>query len=162
MLEGIEFKAVCVDAGDRKSQSRWIVILSKGGQSLETSYTEGSAHRRVKKTPLFPVPFKGYKRGQRVPQRWNQRLSVDEAHFLETRTEPIPPTLESVVECLVMDADCVRHGQTFEDFAVDMGLDTDSRKAEKTYNACRDIWAGLIRLGLDKMTHEQAESLASA
>ena len=45
------------------------------------------------------------------------------------------PTAKEVLECLVSDA----HGvdESFEDWCGEFGYDTDSRKAEKTYKACK-------------------------
>lgn len=44
------------------------------------------------------------------------------------------PTAEDVLDCLAMDADVL--GRDFEDWASDLGMDSDSRKAEKTFNIC--------------------------
>jgi hypothetical protein len=45
-----------------------------------------------------------------------------------------------------MDAQCVGDGQTFEDFASDLGYEEDSRKAEKIFQGCRDEYFGMLRL----------------
>jgi hypothetical protein len=45
-----------------------------------------------------------------------------------------PPTQWEVLESLISDYYTVRDGVTFEDWADDMGYNSDSRKAEKTYN----------------------------
>jgi hypothetical protein len=45
------------------------------------------------------------------------------------------PSAADVISCLISDA---RAGeQDFESFCSDFGHDTDSRKAEKTWNACK-------------------------
>lgn len=44
------------------------------------------------------------------------------------------PTSADVVSCLLSDASCA-YG-SFEDFCSDLGYDTDSRKAYRTYKAC--------------------------
>ena len=56
------------------------------------------------------------------------------------------PTLDDVLWSIVMDAQCVAYGETFEEFSENLGYDEDSRKAEKAFNACRDEYFGLIRL----------------
>lgn len=43
------------------------------------------------------------------------------------------PTAEEVLDCLASDATTI--GESFEDFALNLGYDTDSRKAEKIYKA---------------------------
>jgi hypothetical protein len=44
------------------------------------------------------------------------------------------PTVESVLECLFLDAEACH--SCFEDWCSECGYDTDSRKAEETYKAC--------------------------
>ena len=45
------------------------------------------------------------------------------------------PKIEDVLDCLASDAASFQNSQSFEDWAADLGYDTDSRKAEKTYKA---------------------------
>jgi hypothetical protein len=47
------------------------------------------------------------------------------------------PSAADVLACLVSDV--YAGEQTFEDFAYDMGFDTDSRKAEATWRACAKL-----------------------
>lgn len=47
------------------------------------------------------------------------------------------PTLDEVMDCLAMDAAGVDNARTFEEWCREYGYDTDSRKAEKTYNMCK-------------------------
>lgn len=68
------------------------------------------------------------------------------------------PQLVDVLYSLVMDAGYVRHGQTFEDFCSELGLDTDSRKAEATYDGCREEWNLLATLGINFEEAEEAFS----
>lgn len=53
--------------------------------------------------------------------------------------EDTAPTALEVLECLVRDAAGYRDASSFEEWAEDLGYDTDSREAEKTYNACNRI-----------------------
>lgn len=48
-----------------------------------------------------------------------------------------PKTIE-VMSGLLLDASGVAYGQSFEEWASDYGYDTDSRKAEAIYQACRE------------------------
>jgi hypothetical protein len=43
------------------------------------------------------------------------------------------PTIDSVLDCLISDASSIDDAKTFESWAGEMGWDTDSRKAEKTF-----------------------------
>ena len=46
------------------------------------------------------------------------------------------PRATDVLYCLVSDTVSVRNSSSFEEWAEDLGFDTDSRKAEASYNAC--------------------------
>lgn len=57
-----------------------------------------------------------------------------------------PPTLADVLGCLASDSASVENSQSFDDWCADFGYDTDSRKAERTYNACKGQAAALRTL----------------
>ena len=57
-------------------------------------------------------------------------------YFSQGSAHKKPPTLAEVLDCLASDASGVDNAQSFEDWASEYGYDTDSRKAEKTYNIC--------------------------
>ena len=68
------------------------------------------------------------------------------------------PTAAEVIDCLLSDASGA--DQDFEDWASDLGFDTDSRKAERIYTACVRIAAKLRRfLGDDYEAFQNAERL---
>lgn len=46
-----------------------------------------------------------------------------------------PPSIADVVYCLMIDSEVLNYS-SFEDWAESYGYDTDSRKAEKIYDAC--------------------------
>lgn len=53
------------------------------------------------------------------------------------------PTAADVLDCLASDAASVDSARSFEDWCSDIGYDTDSRKAERTYKACERQAAAL-------------------
>lgn len=58
-----------------------------------------------------------------------------------------PPTVSDVLDCLFSDASA---GDTFADFCSNFGCGEDSRKAEKTWKACRSLGIRLRKvLGAD-------------
>lgn len=65
----------------------------------------------------------------------------------------IPPTMAEVFYSLTLDGGAIL--QSFEEWASDLGYDTDSISAEKTYNACKDEGQFIIRTsgtnGLEKL-----------
>jgi len=50
-----------------------------------------------------------------------------------------PPTAQTVLECLLSDADTVYYANGFEDWADTLGYDPDSRTAERTYLSARKL-----------------------
>lgn len=56
------------------------------------------------------------------------------------------PEAADVLASLIMDGEGVTNAGTFETWADDMGSDPDSRKAERTYNACERLGAAVRRL----------------
>ena len=46
------------------------------------------------------------------------------------------PTIDEVLDCLASDALSVDNARDFENFASELGYDSDSRKAEKIWKAC--------------------------
>lgn len=57
-----------------------------------------------------------------------------------------PPILSDVLECLASDAATIENSNGFEDWASDLGFDTDSRKAETSYKQCQKQTDDLRRL----------------
>lgn len=54
------------------------------------------------------------------------------------------PELCDVLYCLISDAESA--GESFDDWCANFGYDTDSRKAERTWKACKRVAASLSRL----------------
>lgn len=163
---GYSLSYVCTNAGGYHDSSEWQVTISRNNQTYSTTFSKGPGLRIWKATRQFPSTHAWtdkIKRGKRVELTWNapNLLTVEEckakgkdwqhqARVLEDfklLTEPEKPTLPEVLSCLVSDANCVRFGQSFDEFCSDLGYDNDSRKAESTFNGCRDSWTGLVRLG---------------
>lgn len=57
-------------------------------------------------------------------------------HFSQGSAHTERPTLTDVLDCLASDAGAVENANGFKDWASDLGYDTDSRQAEKTYKVC--------------------------
>jgi hypothetical protein len=54
--------------------------------------------------------------------------------FYQGTAHKNPPTSADVVGCMLLDASAL--DSTFEEWCSDMGYDSDSRAAERTYHAC--------------------------
>ncbi len=116
-----------------KGEHKFQVTITKHTTSIKFDYTAGCGHRTHPRTGRRPK-FGG--------------LTLHDVADNKT-TVPDNPTLEDSLQCLVMDANCVRHGQDFEEFCGDYGYDTDSRKAERVFKGCTESWRKLSKLCLD-------------
>lgn len=60
--------------------------------------------------------------------------------------------LKDVERCLFNDAECFEFSSDFEDFCANLGYDTDSIKASKIYEACKEIYLKLVQtIGSEKL-----------
>lgn len=109
----------------------------------ETDFYQGLGHRPPQSNPQDggPPPRKG-------------TLMYEQ---LERQRKPIPPTAASVLYCLISDAGAI--DQSFDDWAGDFGMDTDSRKALATYEACCDTGRELRRIFTPAQRAELSELL---
>lgn len=121
----------------------WRVTIKRHGRDvLETDYAQGQGHAPAYKAARNPM-----------------RLTVDEADALSRELEtgrtarrhalskPIPaPSIGEVMQSLARNSD-VLDSADFEEWARDLGYDTDSREAESIYRACVEI-ATKLRAGL--------------
>lgn len=161
-VDGWAIHSEVIDAGRYDKPSKHNVTLARKGASYSTLYTMGAAHRVWISEPSFVTcgwqgPFTAADRkalgkpkvGNRVSVMTMYGVSLMHEQALLKCTGPATPEMADVLYSLVSDTSCVRYGQTFADFAAGMGLDEDSRTAERTYNGCRDEWSALLRLGAD-------------
>lgn len=133
------------DFNGHEGPHTFVVKLEHNGQTFETEYIAGCAHRHY---PHCEIAGPGnYKKGAAI--KFNSgRYSVDEL-AQRRRTVPNVPTLADVMNCIVSDAQSVADGQDFKSFAEEFGYDEDSRTAEKCFRGCRDSYFALVRMGAD-------------
>lgn len=133
---------------DQKDPSlNWKITLKRrgpvlSGEILETDYMQGIGH-----VPDYQkLKAKGYHPENAAI---TGTYTVGPVHV---RLAKVPePTLRDVLHSLVSDAD-VLESSGFEDWASNLGYDTDSRKAEAIYRACLEIALKLKALiGQDKL-----------
>lgn len=125
--------------------SHWLCLLKNGGRSMPVPYSQGSGHRRWKMNArkdarlmsLIPSELADIKPGERVQPIYGRRTIHLDA-MREALTEPTPPDLAGVLECLASDASGYDSALDFDDWASNYGFDTDSRKAEQSYRVTGD------------------------
>lgn len=109
---------------------RYILTTDYSAGIAHTPYykkhKEGTLRWSLHNEPMYEYEVEHGKEAIRVPGR-----IVDRA--------PILPDPIDVIWSLTQDADVFLNARSFEDWASDLGYDTDSRKAEAVYRACLDI-----------------------
>ena len=143
---GLEYKAAFVPFSHSRNKAEkhpslnWVITLAKGRQTLQTDYMQGCAH-----VPEYS------QRERTCDTRWYSDYIVkvcEQGIYLSRVTyeraqgtwkgQPVPaPKITDVLYSLCMDSDVLEAG-SFEQWAGDLGYDTDSRKAESIYRACLD------------------------
>ena len=125
---GIEYSAVFVpqsqsrNADEDRLSLNWIVTLKKGSTEIKTDYMQGIGH------------LPNYKFGRKTQaEAEKERIAAEKGHYRAKKLKP--PTLVDVLCSLVLDSSVINYA-SFDDWANEYGCDTDSREAEKMYNAC--------------------------
>ncbi|MBR1173879.1 hypothetical protein JQ617_07930 [Bradyrhizobium sp. KB893862 SZCCT0404] len=127
--------------GEAHPSLNWEVTLHKGEQAIvSTLYSAGCAHcpsysHGDKPERRWMIAYECEHGFRALGVRWGSR---PEAYGATNAKNAIEPNAIDVVHSLVMDADVLDMGG-FEDWASNYGYDTDSRKAERTYQACLAI-----------------------
>lgn len=129
-----------------KDASHWRCHITKGNHTITAPFSQGAAHRVFRKTwhgmsretilGVMKASTWGEIAGKRVPMLWNPSKLI--AEDIQQASEPAPPTIDSVLDCLAIDSSSFDDAKDFETWAADFGFDTDSRKAEKAYRTCGD------------------------
>lgn len=122
----------------------WLVTLRLNGQSMTIPYSTGTGHC-VEPGESHSYTYRGVSGFSRAPKGWRYDRSVDavafrKAWFADKRSARVPE-LADVVGCLLSSSSGAE--QAFEQWASDLGYDTDSRKAYDTWQACRNEQLGL-------------------
>lgn len=130
---------------DARYQSlNWIVTAKREGREFMTfDYSAGIAH-----CPSYDAPAPA--NWHRSVKAWRESVVNFEVEngfrakfrgfgdFVADKAKPILPDAVDVFYSLVSDS-YVLNCASFEDWALEIGYDPDSRKAEETYRACLAI-----------------------
>ncbi len=118
-IANLDFKGI--DASDGDGMFRWVVDILYDRRHFAVPYRMGLGHC------------------SKARKEDSQVMTVLHGETVYVYA----PELADVLDCLQSDARAGGHAR-FEDFADEFGYDSDSRKAEKVYQACR-VSAGRMR-----------------
>lgn len=166
---GVIFSAVFVKHGkhfadDKDTRDIYAVTLKRGsrdmtvmfGQSLSDSCYKivnksGKVLREISRAELEKAGIEA----NNLSESW-LRMKISNLCFVLSPSEkiirPKAPTAYDVLACLTK-----YDPGTFANFCADMGMDTDSRRAEKTYRAVVDEWRDVKTIWTDLEIQELAE-----
>lgn len=129
--------------------AHWLCQLQCGTRTMHTYFSKGPGlrvWRRVQRPGEIYDRPKGWRAAAHAQTPFFGRVSVYGSEAFQAWTDPEPPTVEEVLDCVASDASSHESSDSFEDWAAEFGLDTDSRKAERIYEACRKQARDLRRL----------------
>jgi hypothetical protein len=69
------------------------------------------------------------------------------------------PDLADVLGCLLLDGECYRNAESFDEFCSNFGYDNDSRNAERIYNECMETGRKFARFVSSSEVEEIRELL---
>lgn len=115
----------------------WIITLVRNGRDiLTTDYSAGIAHCPAYEASKTKWPMKpDLQRAIDVETETGKRAKTDFGGRPYPSCDSIDPNPVDVIYSLAMESDVIDYAG-FEDWAESFGYDTDSRNAEKIYNAC--------------------------
>ena len=125
----------------------WNVTFMRGGREIiTTSYSAGIGHLPCVKNHNTLTHGCKYS----ILHARYMTHELEKGKESDRREKPILPNASDVMNCLLMDSDAIDYA-TFEEWASDLGYDTDSRSAERIYHEC--LKTGLkLRAGLGEQT----------
>lgn len=85
--------------------------------------------------------WQGKRWGKRLTEKFDKKLSDLIFKYAEIEM----PKDYDVESALVRDAELFESSRDFEDFCWELGCNTDSRKAERDYNECQNIFCRIIK-----------------
>jgi hypothetical protein len=143
------------NAKEKEPTLNWKVELTNEKGSIFTDYQKGIGHldfnwvngfRKVMsidqdkatKSAVYDAIEKGIHKDVTVGNKGDVKVGF--------KNKPFPhPTIYEVLTSLLIDAQAIDF-PSYESWANEYGYESDSRKGEKTYNACREHGAQLLQI----------------
>lgn len=167
VVPDLKFEAVFVpwsqsrNAAEKEPTLNWRVTFTTPRGTYTTDYNAGCGHCPSYKQHFGRKPY-GYDHLIRFEceQGYAGRQAASHHRVLmRFPRQPILPAMADVLSSLLSDADAIDCG-TFEEWASNLGYDTDSRNAEAIYRACIDCGLALRRMLGDEAIRKLHELLA--
>lgn len=138
------------NANEKHRSLNWRVNLSKGYGTevhparmvIETDYMQGIGH--IPEDWQVRARHRGAHRNCIMIDNYERGVAESGRYGIAHQIKLPPPPLRDVLYGLVLDGSAA--DELFEDWCDNFGYDTDSRKAEETYNVCRDHGLKLRRM----------------
>jgi hypothetical protein len=155
-LTGTEFKAEFLRHGkhfdsDTESRDIYNITLKKGGREYQFNFGQSlncSGHFKIdgdwfvtEKMEQSGTPVKSFNDSKKLRQAIYRCGAGFNSYSIIKNKDLKVPTAYDVLACLTK-----YDPGSFENFCSEFGYDTDSRKAEKTYNAVKQEYDNLARL----------------
>lgn len=123
--------------GDEWEADHWFYTLNTSRRQMSGYYSMGIGHRTYKGSRPLEFNRKVYRKGDRIPMILTGKVQTLHTELVAKEFTPTAPTLAEVLDCLASDAATVENARTFEEWASELGYDTDSREAYKTYKVTK-------------------------
>ncbi len=136
--EGITYTAQFVPqsisrhSAEKDKTLNWRITFTRPhptNRCMSIDYSQGIGHIPAITGKSYPLEMQ--LRAREASETGKYQVAAD---LRRVKSLPVPAVAD-VVHCLVMESTNDHNG--FEDWAHEYGYDTDSRKAEETYDACR-------------------------
>jgi len=160
---GVTVEAVFVPFSQSRNKGGWeslnwrVTLKVKGREVMTTDYSAGIGHAPSYKATKAPARYSGHlsfwKAEAGAFEIENGFAAIPEWHGIRAdKKRPLMPEACDVLYSLASDVG-VLNSSGFEDWASEMGYETDSRKAEKIYRECIETALKLrAALGDDGLT----------
>ena len=169
-IDTIMLKHQREDWGADSDAITWsVIVYRKGKQVLTCMYTMGSGHftkpehiekyRNMYKRLHDMIPgtdrFLQVLETKRPSTPWIDPDTARNHLRKMAQTIGVEPKTDEVLASLISEGSAYFDAMRFEDWASDIGYDTDSRKAERMFNECRETGAKLSAV----LNREELDSL---
>jgi hypothetical protein len=156
----VEFLKHDVYFDDKTKRDIYNITLKRGSRSYSFTFGQSIQNSGFKiKTPsreiIFDVPENKRNKLLKSPNQLKYFATQQVKFNLIPKDKivlPLIPTSYDILACLTKS-----DPGTFENFCSDFGYDTDSRNAEKTYNAVKDEYLNICSLYNDSELSELME-----